>query len=274
MKTKQMVPIFLATSLFFAPNVYAENLDSENTVDTIENIDTLPPPSQDLIEQNHWVESSVAPEGQVPSGQDGPEVWAVVDEDGNTLNIMVCDIDYCGSGRIPVAWDGDVPTEWVTVVRQSERDSETGNYNPGHWGQYDFAENVWRVLENGSTYIVPIEHGAEWICIDNCLIINSNSVSSLESSASADGTSPSVEHNPSITDTLQQKVLIKPKVINDVIPLRIKIKDNVLNNSVKVVATKNGKQKIWNKKLKKKVLSIKIPKRYSSWKISVRYRAL
>jgi len=269
MKTKKIAAIFLGISLFFAPNAYAESLDSENTTDDTENIDTLPPPSQELIEQNPWVESSVGPEGQVPSGQDEPETWAIVDNNGNTLNIIVCDIDYCGSGWIPVAYDGFTPTEWARVVLQSQRNPETGNYGGGHWGQYNFSTDTWtQTDENGSVYQIPVEYGAERICISNCPVVETGPEPPAEDEIYV---VPGTNNNDSLI-TSPRSIVVKPEIINNSIPLNIKIKGKVFNNRVIVVATKNGKQKIWNKKLKKNVLSINIPKKYSSWKISVRYR--
>jgi len=276
MKTKTLAPIFLATSLFFAPNAYAEDLDSENTTDSIENIDTLPLPSQELIEQNPWVESSAAPEGQVPSSQDEPEAWAIVDSNGNTLNIIVCDIDYCGSGWIPVAYDGFTPTEWARVVVQSQRNPETGNYGGGHWGQYNFSTNTWtKTDENGSVYQIPTEYGGERICIQNCPVAETvPGEPSTDPIPSTEEPVVSSENNDEVPATSPRSIVVKPEIINNAIPLNIKIKGKVFNNKVRVVATKNGKEKIWNKRLKKNVLSIKIPKKYSSWKISVRYRVL
>jgi len=285
MNKKLFAAVTAVTMLFFTSSANAEEVVQEGPIFNLErtsepdppegeNVDTLPPPSQELIEQNPWVEASVAPEGQVPSGQDEPEIWAIVDSNGNTLSVIVCDIDYCGSGWIPAAYDGFTPTEWARVVLQSQRDPETGNYGGGHWGQYNFSTNVWtKTDENGSVYQIPTEYGAEKICISNCPLSNPLPEDHFsEPTASSQQGGVPAENNDEGTITSLRSITVKSKIINNSIPLNIKIKGTVFNNTVTVVATKNGKKKIWNKRLKKNVLSINIPKRYSSWKISVRYR--
>jgi hypothetical protein len=285
MNKKLFAAVTVFAMLFFTSSANAEEVVQEGPVFSLkttsepdppegENVDTLPLPSQELIEQNPWVESSVAPEGQVPRGQDEPETWAIVDSNGNTLNIIVCDIDYCGSGWIPVAYDGFTPTEWARVVLQSQRNPETGNFGGGHWGQYNFSTNTWtQTDESGSVYQIPVEYGAERICISNCPVsdpsLENPYSDSLILTQQSDVPTKNNDEGPA---TSPRSIVVKPEIINNSIPLNIKIKGKVFNNRVTIVATKNGKQKIWNKRLKKNVLSINIPKKYSSWKISVRYR--
>jgi len=287
MNKKLFAAVTAVAMLFFTSSANAEEVSQEGPALSLEttsepdlseetNVDTLPLPSQELIEQNPWVESSTAPEGQIPSGQDEPEVWAVVDQNGNTLNVIICDIDYCGSGWIPAEYDGNTPIRWHRVVIQSQRNPETGNYGGGHWGQYNFSTNTWtQTDENGSVYQIPTEYGAERICISNCPLSNPPSEDPFsEPAVSSQHDSAPVENNDEGTITSLRSIAVKSKIINNSIPLNIKIKGKVFNNRVMVVATKNGKQKIWSKKLKKNVLSINIPKKYYSWKISVRYRVL
>jgi hypothetical protein len=262
-KTKKVVLFFLSASLFFPTNAYAEENNLEN------NVDTLPPPSQEIIEENPWLESSRSPEGQIPSGQDQPEIWAIVDEGGNTLNITVCDIDYCGSGWIPVAWDGLNPTEWARVVLQSQRNPENGKHNGGHWGQYNFSTDTWtQIDQSGAIYQVPVEYGSDPFCIQNCPILESETTNIDEEMVM-------IESNyENVYPVVERKFTLSPEFIKNKLVIKIKIKDQVFKNTATIVATKGKKKRVWNKKIRVNILSLKIPKKYSSWKISVKYNIL
>lgn len=228
------------------------------------NVDTLPPPSQELIDQNPWVAASTAPEGQVPAGQDEPEVWAVVDENGNTLNIIVCDVDYCGSGWIPSAYEGFTPTQWARVVPQSRRNPTTGEYGGGHWGQYNFSENAWYVTESGSTYLAPTEFGAERVCVSNCGVPESPPTPNPDGTDAVDPTpitdgpattigSPIVTVSMSATGTLVARS-----------------SEFIGKSQLAVIATKGQSTRVWQVRANKKgAIRIAIPKQFRTWDLRI-----
>jgi hypothetical protein len=285
MKTKKIAPIFLAASLFFAPNAYAEAIDSddsatpsENVIEEgpSENVDTLPPPSQELIEQNPWAESSTAPEGQTPSGQDEPEIWAIVDENGNTLNITVCDIDYCGSGWIPVAWDGFTPTEWARVVLQSKRNPETGDHSGGHWGKHNFSENSWYLSETNrdgsvTVYLIPVEYGSKRVCISNCPADAPEEQGEQETEILETQNEPNYT-NEEVSER-STKVNVEKKNGSLVFFAKLPKPKNLVRGSVWVIAEKQNKKSIFVFPVAKRGLTkISIPEKYLGSKVRISYR--
>lgn len=284
MKNKAIIITLIAvTSLVFSgAYVSADPLDTpvptpsssasaEPTPSATPNIDTLSPPSQEMIEQNLWSEVSVdpAPDNSEidPASQDEPETWAVVDENGNTLNVIVCDRDYCGSGWIPTRYDGFTAVEFARVVLQGARDPQTGNSNGGHWGNYNFPSNTWtQTNPDNSVYQMPVEYGAQPICIDLCPTPEPTP-SPSPTSGDSEGTTPE------ITPTVVQErvVSIEPTVINNKIVINETVKEVVLEDRVIIIATKGNKKKIWIYKMVKNSIIIKIPIKYLSWKISFKY---
>jgi hypothetical protein len=224
-----------------------------------------------MIEQNLWSEVSVdpAPDNSEidPASQDEPETWAVVDENGNTLNVIVCDRDYCGSGWIPTRYDGFTAVEFARVVLQGARDPQTGNSNGGHWGNYNFPSNTWtQTNPDNSVYQMPVEYGAQPICIELCPTPEPTP-SPSPTSGDSEGTTPE------ITPTVVQErvVSIEPNVINNKIVINETVKEVVLEDRVIIIATKGNKKKIWVYKMVKNSIIIKIPIKYLSWKISFKY---
>ena len=284
MKNKAIIITLIAvTSLVFSgAYVSADPLDTpvstpsssasaEPTPSATPNIDTLSPPSQEMIEQNLWSEVSVdpAPDNSEidPASQDEPETWAVVDENGNTLNVIVCDRDYCGSGWIPTRYDGFTAVEFARVVLQGARDPQTGNSNGGHWGNYNFPSNTWtQTNPDNSVYQMPVEYGAQPICIELCPTPEPTP-SPSPTSGDSEGTTPE------ITPTVVQErvVSIEPNVINNKIVINETVKEVVLEDRVIIIATKGNKKKIWVYKMVKNSIIIKIPIKYLSWKISFKY---
>lgn len=289
---KYIIAAVVGISLVISPPVNAEEVientqSSETISDTIPepspdpvedlrqypNVDTLPPPSQELVQQDPWTNSSNAPVGQTPSGQDEPESWAVVDENGNTLNIIVCDVDFCGSGWIPTAYDGFTPTQWSRVVLQGARDPETGISNGGHWGQYNFPSNVWTEdRRDRGTYQIPVEFGQQPFCIANCPVLEEDVIES-----------PPVPEGEEeiITQTTGVFINSEPRSFNVVIQTNKKefsfnkkfpIRKSIKNGNVWVVAT-NGKEKsVWKFKVaKRNKTNITLPIKYSDWNLSINY---
>ena len=284
MKNKAIIITLIAvTSLVFSgAYVSADPLDTpvstpsssasaEPTPSATPNIDTLSPPSQEMIEQNLWSEVSVdpAPDNSEidPASQDEPETWAVVDENGNTLNVIVCDRDYCGSGWIPTRYDGFTAVEFARVVLQGARDPQTGNSNGGHWGNYNFPSNTWtQTKPDNSVYHMPVEYGAQPICIELCPTPEPTP-SPSPTSGDSEGTTPEI--TPTVVQ--QRVVSIEPTVINNRIVINEKVKEVVLEDRVIIIATKGNKKKIWVYKMVKNSISIQIPIKYLSWKISFKY---
>jgi hypothetical protein len=286
MKTKSIAAAIIFSSLIISPSAYAEETAEENnnisesapeeaeTEQPSPNIDTLPLPSEEIIQQNPWVHSSSAPEGEIPIGQDEPESWAVVDENGNTLNIIVCDIDYCGSGWIPTEYDGTTPTQWARVVLQGSRDSQTGNSNGGHWGQYNFSENVWtETREDGSVYQVPTEYGSRPFCVEGCPVPQDEDIPSEN---------PPVEDLPVEISSGLEEVDVSYRSSDVSVSLNNKTfsfnkkfsnRKNVKGGTVWIVATKNKEKQTWKFKIKKNNNAvITLPTKYLDWKLSINYK--
>lgn len=287
MKNKSIAAAILATSMIFPTAAYAEEIIEDPVIENPEipaedpreypNTDILEPPSQDLIEQDPWRESSSAPEEQVPSGQDEPEGWAVVDENGNTLNIIVCDIDYCGSGWIPTAYDGFTPIEWARVVLQSKRDPQTGNSNGGHWGQYNFPTGIW-TNENdlGEVYVIPKEYGEQPFCISNCPVPEEEVVE--DPSLSEVGTDPEntvIENTETVSETEARSFKVAPQIIKNkfLFSKKFHIRKNIVNGKIWIIATKNNKKIVWKiKAAKRGKTKIEFPNKYFTWDIKINYK--
>jgi len=298
MKNKFIVASALFVALTISPPAYAEESvedspfsgvlpvppvsdiapDPEEDPRQYPNIDTLPTPSEEIIQENPWVSVSSAPHGQVPTGQDEPELWAIVDEDGNTLNPIICDVDYCGSGWIPTEYDGFTPTKWARVVLQGSRDPETGNANGGHWGQYNFPSGVWtEEREDGKTYKVPTVYGQKPVCISNCLVQNPEEVAdapiddpALESPGVDDG-----EGIVSSTETLARSVFVNAKTSNASLSFVNKThrKTMISSGKIWVIAKNNDKKKVWKFDVKDNGRSlITLPIGYADWNISINYK--
>ena len=234
-----------------------------------QNLDTLPLPSQELINQNGWVSASIDPSlndsKTDPISQDEPEIWAIVDANGNTLNTIVCDIDYCGSGWIPTRFNGSTPVEFARVVLQVARNPETGEYGGGHFGTYNFSTNVWTLTtEDGVVYEMPTEYGQDPVCIENCPIFKPYPDPDPESEE------PEIPEEDTIV-VQERKIFAKPSTTGNNVIVSAKINHKVLNNKVFVIAKKGNKKKVWATTITKKSINIKIPKKYLSWNISIRY---
>ena len=284
---KYIVAAVVATSLIVSPSISAEEVvqdpptsepTPEPTPEPVEdprqypNVDTLPPPSQELIQQDPWTNSSNAPIGQTPSGQDEPESWAVVDENGNTLNIIVCDVDFCGSGWIPTAYDGFTPTQWARVVLQGARNPETGSSNGGHWGQYNFPSGVWtQERGDGGTYQIPIEYGQEPICIANCPVPEE----SVESPSTPESGEEVVTQNDEVSVNSEPRsfnIVAQVTKKNFSFSKKFPIRKNIKNGNVWVIATKGTEKFVWKfRAAKNNKTNIVLPIKYADWNISVNY---
>jgi hypothetical protein len=292
----------LASALFFAltisPSAYAEDSVEDSppsgtlpvppisdTVPDLEedprqypNIDILPTPSQEMIKEDHWTSVSSAPEGQVPAGQDEPETWAVVDENGNTLNVIVCDIDFCGSGWIPTEYNGSSPTKWARVVIQGSRDSETGNANGGHWGQYNFPSGIWtQDTEDGKTYKVPTAYGQEPVCILNCLVEEPEDVidEPMDDPALENPLIDDAEEGVLSTKTLARNVFVNAKTNNVSLSFVNKVnkKTMIRFGKIWIIAKNNDKKKVWKFDVENNGNSlITLPIGYADWNISINYK--
>ena len=285
---KYIVAAVVATSLIVSPSVSAEEViqnpptsepTPEPTPEPVEdprqypNVDTLPPPSQELIQQDPWANSSNAPVGQVPSGQDEPESWAIVDENGNTLNIIVCDVDFCGSGWIPTAYDGFTPTQWARVVLQGARNPETGSSNGGHWGQYNFPSGVWTEERgSGGTYQIPIEFGQQPICVANCPIPEEGVVEIPE--ISADGGGVTTENTDSSVTPEPKSFSVVVQKTNKTVSFKQKFpnRKNIKNGNIWVIAIKGAEKFVWKfRAAKNNKTNIVLPNKYADWNISINY---
>lgn len=237
------------------------------------NVDTLPPPSQELVQQNPWQYISVdpAPNNSAiePPSQDELETWAVVDANGNTLNIISCDRDYCGSGWIPTKFEGSTPVEFARVVLQSARNPQTGENNGGHWGNYNFSSNTWtKTNSDGSVYEMPKEHDSKPICIENCPTIFPTPEPLFSESVNLQ--SVTIEKN-SETSIQERSISVKPAIINNDVVINKKINDKIFKNQVLIIATKGNSKKLWKQQVSGKIVNIKIPRKYLFWNISIRY---
>lgn len=223
---------------------------------------------QNLIDQNYWSNISIDPEinnDEINSiSESQQEMWAVVDQNGNTLNIIVCNEAYCGSGWIPTNYVGNVPTDFVRVVLQGSRDPESGKYNGGHWGKYNFESNTWtKIKDDGSVYQIPVEYGAEPFCIANCPIL-------LEENGerfTTENTDSSVTSEPRSFNVVVQKtnktVSFKQKFPN---------RKNIKSKNIWVIATKGAEKFVWKfRAAKNNKTNIVLPIKYADWNISVNY---
>ena len=276
MKNKAIIITLIAviSLVFSGAYVSADTLDTpvptpsssasaEPTPSATPNIDTLSLPSQEMIEQNPW-----GPDGSEEGSTTlAPETWALVDENGKTLNIIVCNIDFCGSGWIPTRYDGFTPVGFTRVVLQGARDPQTGDSNGGHWGNYNFPSNTWtQTNPDNSVYHMPVEYGAQPICIELCPTPEPTP-SPSPTSGDSEGTTPEI--TPTVVQ--QRVVSIEPTVINNRIVINETVKEVVLEDRVIIIATKGNKKKIWVYKMVKNSISIQIPIKYLSWKISFKY---
>ena len=233
------------------------------------------PPSDTFVEDEPdpdpepTPEPTSSPTSNVPNDQDEPEMWAIVDESGNTQNIIVCDADYCGSGKIPVNFDGSTPTEWANVVLQSSRDPETGNYNGGHWGQYNSSNNTWTyVSPDGSVYKIPTEYGSSPICIENCPVPEEDIVVVSQSSGNEEERiSQNISSQPRSFSVVAQTT-DKTFSFSKKFPIRSSIK----GGKIWVVATNGSKKSVWKFRVaNKNKTNITLPIKYSNWNISINY---
>ena len=237
------------------------------------------PPSDAFVEDEPETtldpipESASSPISNIPNDQDEPEIWAIVDESGNTINITVCDVDYCGSGRIPVRFDGFVPVEFAEVVLQSARNPETGEYGGGHWGNYNFSTNIWTLTNaDGSVYEMPTEYGAQPICIENCPVPEETVVEVPESPENGEEVT---------TQNIDSSVTSEPRSFNVVAQVTKKnfsfnkkfpIRKNVKNENIFVIATKGTERSVWKFKVaKNNKTNITLPIKYYDWNISINY---
>jgi len=293
MKNKFILASVLFVALTISPSAYADEVVENPPASDISpvpeedprqypNEDTLSPPSEELISEDPWTNSSLDPEPNNPdidpSSQDEPESWAIVDENGNTLNVIVCDIDFCGSGWIPTKYDGFTPTQWARVVLQGSRDPETGNSNGGHWGQYNFPSGVWtKQNDDGSVYQIPIEYGQESTCIANCPVRDPEEIvdepvddPALENPGVDNG-----EGVVSSTETLARSVSVNAKTSNSSLSFVNKTHKKTMINSGKiwVIAKNNDKKKVWKFDVKDNGRSlITFPIGYADWNISINYK--
>lgn len=301
MKAKNIIAALIATTLVAAPHAHAEEAPATSTESeyvpspihdpdpvpepTMEdpreypNVDTLEPPGQDLVAENPWVNSSIDPAinnaENDPASQNEPEIWAIVDENGNTVNTIVCDVDYCGSGWVPTAYDGFTPTQWARVVLQSERDPLTGENNGGHWGQYNFPSNVWTELgSNGATYLVPSSYGDPRVCVENCPVVEQ---------PVGDSPDENVEDVPlnttNQTDTsseIQTKnSFVRVTTNKNYFSFKEKVhkKKMIKFGKVWVIAKKDKSKRVWKFDVNRDgVVKIVLPTDYADWEITVNYK--
>lgn len=303
MKTKSIVAAILTATVIASPSAYAGDVTANETdsgdyvpspphhpepipevvVDDpreYPNVDVLPEPDEQLIAENPWVNSSTDPKvndsSNDPTSQDNPEIWAVVDQSGNTVNTIVCDIDYCGSGWIPTQYDGFTPTQWARVVLQSARDPLTGENNGGHWGQYNFPSNVWTDIgSNGATYIIPTTYGESGACIENCPVIQDPLEGVVPEEGGEEVLLNNIESTEEITETQTRNSFVKATKTKGYFSFKEKVhkKKFVRSEKVWIIAKKNNIKKIWKFRVKNNgLVKITLPIEYIDWNISVKYK--
>lgn len=237
--------------------------------------DSLPPPSEEIIQENPWLNSSIDPEPNNseidPISQDEPETWAVIDENGKTLNIISCDIDFCGSGWIPTQYDGFTPIEWARVVLQSRRDPESGNNNGGHWGQYNFQSGIWtETTPEGVVYQIPVEHGQDPFCISNCPVDTPEEVvDQPEEESSEDQLS-----NEEIVESQFRNFSTKTTMVGNRFQFKHAAhkKKMVKFGKIWLIAKNKNEKKVWKFNIRKNGrINVILPIEYIDWDISVNY---
>lgn len=287
---KKVIATIFATTLLssFTVNAFAETTEDsvyeptpvEEVVE--ENVDTLPPPSEEMIEQDPWFEASVDPDGDgsaVPTSQEKEQTWAVVDENGNTINIISCTQSYCGSGWIPTDFDGLVPTEFARVVLQSDYDPVTDSNKGGHWGQHNFESGTWTLESGSGTLVMPTDPNEDPVCIANCVFPPTEDDTPLEegepflANTEDVGNDSVVAENVSVVRSGDYKVLLNGSVKNN----KINIKFNKGALKIKIVAKRwtspaNPEKKVWNIRFDQKTKSyvFDVPSAYSDWKFFIK----
>lgn len=295
MKKRVVTSLVIAISIFGPSSIaYAEEVDTytvapDSVLEPIEdpreypNIDILPPPSEELMLQDPWKNSSIDPEPNNPhidpTSQDEPETWAIVDENGNTLNVISCDIDFCGSGWIPTAYDGFTPTQWARVVLQGARDPETGQSNGGHYGQYNFPTNIWtREDDDASLWQVPIEYNQDPFCILNCPVEEpeQNVGQPVEEVLNDPIDAPAADQESTNTIESQTRSLsIKAILKESTFELKHRVNERRLikNKKVWVIANKGKEKRVWKFEVDKRgIANIILPMQYITWDISINYK--
>lgn len=285
MKNKSIAASLVAACLVLPVNAYAEeqsvstdseNTSLQNTQAVEENIDTLPPPTQEDIENDSWNDNNKDPDGDgeaVPKDQDEPESWAIVDENGNVINTITCDIDFCGSGWIPTKYDGNTPTEFARVVLQAKRDPSTGRNNGGHFGQYNFSSNTWtNVMSDGGTYYMPIDYGQDPVCLENCPVYGPPEGYTEEAPTNESYTATSTQEPPDIS-TRNSEITFKSIEKNIVFNVKTHKAKKIFKGKVWVIAKNNGQKVVFTFRVKNSGgAQIVIPEKYRFWDISVNYR--
>jgi hypothetical protein len=270
---KKSVAIILGMSLFFiTPSVLAEEIKEE--VVEVAPSESADPAPADPGSSGH----SGHPDDMAPDEIGG---WAVVDENGNVTNIIVCTPEVCGSGT----FGGN------TVIFQTHK-GEDGNV-AGHWNsQYDAEKNVWTVTDSqGNTYELPKDYPGNFqdpVCYENCNAIpNPNGEGFIDENGNPiDGpvnldlscwNSPvlCIDQIPteiSNTETtkyyLYPKVAVFSKVYNQSIVTRSKA--FIGKKTVRIIASKNNENHFWKIRANNKgLVRFNIPEEYIGWSFRV-----
>jgi hypothetical protein len=280
---KKTVSIILGTSLFFiTPYALAEEFTDE-VIEASPSAPADPAPADPAP-------ADPAPADPEPSGHSGhpdnmapDEVggWAVVDENGNVTNIIVCTPEVCGSGT----FGGN------TVIFQTHK-GEDGNV-AGHWNsQYDAEKNVWTVTDaQGNTYELPKDYPGNFqgpVCYENCnAVSNPNGEgfidlddNSTDAPVTLDlscwnGPDLCINQIPTeISNTATTKYYLYPrvavfsKIYNQSIVTRSKA--FIGKKTVRIVASKNNENFFWKIKANKNgLVRFKIPEEYIDWSFRV-----
>jgi hypothetical protein len=259
-----------------------EGVDDSQTPSE-ENVDTLPPPSEEMIEEDPWFEASTDPDGdgpEVPTSQEQEQTWAVVDENGNTVNIISCTQSYCGSGWIPTEFDGHTPTEFARVVLQSDYNPETNSNNGGHWGQHNFSSGQWTLNSGSGTMVMPTDPNEVPYCIADCVappeevVSDPDSVSDSPDIITQELNSAEEQASPEIyiAKSGDYRVILNSNETDN----KIKIRFNKKSSSVNIIAKKwyapgMAEKKVWKIKFKnKKIHVFSVPEKYSGWKFFIK----
>lgn len=224
-------------------------------------------------------ESEPAPNPGMSPGENAG--WAVIDENGNTENIIVCNPEACGSG-----WHGG---KRVVLQTLQENNGNVAAYLDSY---YDFNQGIWVYVNkvNGAKYQIPLDkpNFDNLVCFENCppppCEEDPNYMEREDCSHFADGTSPIpmseiaqfdfIENDSAVQILERSQNYIVDIKNNDVKSIKIIFKKKV--KKFAVVAKKwnaDGVQKNkWNIKLKKskKFYTFNIDDKYQDWKFIIK----
>lgn len=277
-----IVSIFL--TLIAMPGAYA-NTESNNSAANTQNAEspaesTAEPSAEPSPASSSSSEPVVSPTpdpapshapGMAPGERGG---WAMIDDSGKTINIIVCTPEVCGSG-----WFAGARVVLQTLqdpVEAATSPNREGNVAAYMDGRYNFETNRWTIPgRDNSINQIPlaypgIDKGGNSnfpICIENCPDPNLNQ----EVFSQTNNESQPLSSSNNSTEIVQRSVAVKPEVLQDSLVITKKLENKILKNKITIVATKDLKKKVWTRIVKNNLVDIRIPKKYLTWKISIRY---